>query len=90
LHHDAAGGNFLAAGEEQALRENTLEFLMEAYQMADENAATELVRRQSPMLFCSLLAHTRSADLFEDWLQNTWIRIHKARNSYRPPAPVLP
>lgn len=63
---------------------------MEAYQRADENAATELVRRVSPMLYRSFLVHTRSADLSDDLLQDTWIRIHKARHTYRPPAPVLP
>ncbi len=63
---------------------------MEAYQRADESAATELVRRVSPMLYRSFLAHTRSADVSEDLLQDTWIRVHKARHTYRPPAPVLP
>ena len=63
---------------------------MERYQGADELAATELVRRVSPMLYRSFLAHTRSADISEDLLQDTWIRIHKARHTYRPPAPVLP
>ncbi len=63
---------------------------MEAYQRADETAATELVRRVSPLLYRSFLAHTRSPDLSEDLLQDTWIRIHKARQTYRPPAPVMP
>ena len=63
---------------------------MEAYQRADETAATELVRRVSPLLYRSFLAHTRSPDLSEDLLQDTWIRIHKARQTYRPPSPVMP
>ena len=63
---------------------------MEAYQRADETAATELVRRVSPLLYRSFLAHTRSPDLSEDLLQDTWIRIHKARHTYRPPSPVMP
>jgi len=64
--------------------------LMERYQAADEIAATELVRRVSPVLYRSFLAHTRSPDISEDLLQDTWIRVHKARHTYRPPAPVMP
>lgn len=84
------GGNFLGAFGESTLGESPLEVLMEAYQKADELAADELVRRVSPFLYRSFLAHTRSPDLSEDLLQDTWIRIHKARHTYRPPAPVMP
>lgn len=63
---------------------------MERYQAADEIAATELVRRVSPALYRSFLAHTRSPDISEDLLQDTWVRVHKARHTYRPPAPVMP
>jgi len=68
----------------------SLEMLMEAYQAADETAATELVRRVSPALYRSLVAHTRNPDLAGDLLQDTWIRVHQARHTYRPPAPVMP
>jgi RNA polymerase sigma-70 factor (ECF subfamily) len=63
---------------------------MEAYQQADERAAAELVRRVGPSLYRSLLAHVRDTSIAEDLLQDTWIRVHKARHTYRPPSPVLP
>ena len=63
---------------------------MEGYQRAEEAAATELVRRASPALYRSFLAYTRNPSQAEDLLQETWIRVHKARPSYRPGSPPMP
>ena len=67
-----------------------LEQLMVRYQQADPGATSELVGKLTPWLlrFFSKLDFTRP--YAEDLLQEFWIRIHKARHTYRPGAPVLP
>ncbi len=68
----------------------SLESLMSRYQRADEEAATALVRRLTPLIrryFLLQLSNRRYAD---DLLQDTWMRIHRARHAYRPGEPVLP
>jgi RNA polymerase sigma-70 factor (ECF subfamily) len=68
----------------------SIEHLMEAYQQADADAVTELVRMASPPLLRYFLGHTRSMALAEDLLQDTWLRVHRARHTYRPGLRVLP
>ncbi|MBI5086476.1 MAG: RNA polymerase sigma factor [Acidobacteria bacterium] len=63
---------------------------MEAYQQADTDATTELVRRASPPLLRYFLGHTKSVAEAEDLLQDTWLRVHRARHTYRPGLRVLP
>ena len=63
---------------------------MARYQQGDGAAATDLVYRLSPRLhrfFMVQLASRRDAD---DLLQETWMRIHQVRHTYRPGEPVLP
>jgi RNA polymerase sigma-70 factor (ECF subfamily) len=78
----------LEAGSD--LRERLLEDLMARYQAADPEAAAELIRQVSPLLlrFLSSPAYTRR--LAEDLLQDCWLRIHRARHTYRPGEAVLP
>jgi RNA polymerase sigma-70 factor (ECF subfamily) len=67
-----------------------LESLMSGYQQADEEAARALIERVSPVLlrfFWVQFANRRFAD---DLLQETWMRVHKARHTYRPGEPALP
>ncbi|MCX6604833.1 MAG: RNA polymerase sigma factor [Acidobacteria bacterium] len=63
--------------------------LMIGYQAADRTAAEQLAAKVYPMLhrFYSSLGEYERAD---DLAQECWIRLHKARHSYRPPEPVLP
>jgi RNA polymerase sigma-70 factor, ECF subfamily len=75
---------------EPLLKEASLEALLERYQQADAPATTELIRRLSPDLLRFFLAQETSRMEAEDLLQNTWLRIHKARHTYRAGAPVLP
>jgi RNA polymerase sigma-70 factor (ECF subfamily) len=68
----------------------SLESLMSGYQQADEEAARALIETVSPVLsrfFWAQFANRRYAD---DLLQETWMRVHKARHTYRPGEPVLP
>jgi RNA polymerase sigma-70 factor (ECF subfamily) len=75
---------------ESPAKEVSLETLLEGYQQADARATTELVRRLSPDLLRFFLAQETTRTEAEDLLQNTWLRIHKARHTYRTGAPVLP
>ncbi len=75
---------------ESPLKEVSLEALLGRYQQADALATTELIHRLSPDLLRFFLAQEATRMEAEDLLQNTWLRIHKARHAYRPGAPVLP
>ena len=67
-----------------------LERLMRGYQAADAEATAELVRSISPMLLRFLAGPLQTRALAEDMLQDCWLRIHRARHTYRPGNPVLP
>jgi RNA polymerase sigma-70 factor (ECF subfamily) len=67
-----------------------LEQLMVRYQQGDAAAVTELVQRLSPQLHRFFLAQFVSRRYADDLLQETWLRIHAARHTYRPGEPVLP
>ena len=63
---------------------------MRRYQEGDSEAPRVLIAAISPGLlrfFRSQLANKQQAD---DLLQNTWLRIHRVRHTYRPGEPVLP
>lgn len=81
-----------AAGKtsDGAAASGELEALMERYQQADSEATQELVDRLSPMLLRFLAGPMQTRDQAEDMLQDCWMRIHRARHTYRPGAPLLP
>lgn len=76
-------------GEERA-GERDLPGLMVRYQQADPEAVEELVRRLSPRLMAFLASPGMSRSDVEDVFQECWIRIHGARQTYRPSEPLLP
>jgi RNA polymerase sigma-70 factor (ECF subfamily) len=63
---------------------------MVLYQRADAAALDELVRRISPPLLRYFAASRSSRNDAEDLLQDCWIRIHRARHTYRASEPVMP
>ncbi len=67
-----------------------LETLMVRYQQGDSSAAGELVTRLSPALHRFFMVQFVSRRYADDLLQETWLRIHQVRNTYRPGEPVLP
>src|SRR5262249_7225390 len=67
-----------------------LELLMARYQQGDSAAATALVNRLSPQLHRFFLVQFVSRRFADDLLQETWLRIHEVRHTYRPGEPVLP
>jgi RNA polymerase sigma-70 factor (ECF subfamily) len=64
--------------------------LMTRYQQADAAAATALVDLLSPQLLQFFATQMGSRPDAEDMLQDLWLRIHRARHTYRPGEPVFP
>jgi RNA polymerase sigma-70 factor (ECF subfamily) len=67
-----------------------LESMMVRYQDGDFAAATALVQHVSPQLHRFFLVQFVSRRHADDLLQETWLRIHQVRHTYRPSHPVLP
>jgi RNA polymerase sigma-70 factor (ECF subfamily) len=67
-----------------------LELLMARYQGGDFAAATALIERISPLLHRFFVGQFGSRPDADDLLQETWLRIHRVRHTYRPGEPVLP
>jgi RNA polymerase sigma-70 factor (ECF subfamily) len=70
--------------------DSNLEMLMARYQEGDFAAATTLIDRISPQLHRFFVAQLASRTDADDLLQETWLRIHRVRHTYRPGEPVLP
>jgi RNA polymerase sigma-70 factor (ECF subfamily) len=70
--------------------DSNLEMLMVSYQQGDFGAATSLISRISPQLHRFFLAQSESRADADDLLQETWLRIHRVRHTYRPSEPALP
>jgi RNA polymerase sigma-70 factor (ECF subfamily) len=83
---------------ESALEENVvsqpafsdLDRWMERYQQADPDAPAALVGALSPALLRFFKSQVASREQADDLLQETWMRIHRVRHTYRPGEPVLP
>src|SRR6266850_7545916 len=63
---------------------------MERYQQADPEAPAALVAALSPALLRFFRGQVASREQADDLLQETWLRIHRVRHTYRPGEPVLP
>jgi RNA polymerase sigma-70 factor (ECF subfamily) len=63
---------------------------MERYQRADPEAPATLVGALSPALLRFFKSQVASREQADDLLQETWLRIHRVRHTYRPGEPVLP
>jgi RNA polymerase sigma-70 factor (ECF subfamily) len=70
--------------------EDALRQLMIRYQSADPTAVEELVRLLSPVLLRFFSRPRSDPSDAADLLQDCWLRIHKARQTYRPADPLLP
>ena len=73
-----------------AYSQQELQNYMVRYQQADPDAARALIRHLSPALFRFFSSQIATRSETEDLLQEAWLRIHKARHTYRPGEPVLP
>jgi RNA polymerase sigma-70 factor, ECF subfamily len=63
---------------------------MARYQTQDAQAGALLVEKLGTQIFQYFLAHVRNRADAEDLLQDFWLRIHKARQTFRPGEPLLP
>jgi RNA polymerase sigma-70 factor (ECF subfamily) len=63
---------------------------MVRYQQGDPAAVEQLVGWLSPHLMRYFAASGLSRPDVEDLFQETWIRIHRSRQTYRPTEPLLP
>ncbi len=70
--------------------EVNVEGMLRAYQAGDSVAANDLVRHVSPAVYRYFLHHTQRTAEAEDLLQETWLRLHRARATYRPGEPAMP
>jgi RNA polymerase sigma-70 factor (ECF subfamily) len=70
--------------------DTNLDMLMARYQQGDFVAATALIDRLSPQLHRFFVVQFASREHADDLLQETWLRIHKVRHTYRAGEPVLP
>ena len=67
-----------------------LDGLMERYKNGDAAAPAALVAAIGPGLLRYFRSQEASREHAEDLLQDTWLRIHRGRSSYRPTEPALP
>jgi RNA polymerase sigma-70 factor, ECF subfamily len=63
---------------------------MVRYQQADPEAPRVLVLALSPPLLRLFMAQVKNREEADDLLQETWLRIHRVRHTYRPGEPALP
>jgi RNA polymerase sigma-70 factor, ECF subfamily len=70
--------------------QSDLESLMVSYQAGDFAAAKTLIDRISPQLHRFFVAQSASRADADDLLQETWLRIHRVRHTYRAAEPLLP
>jgi RNA polymerase sigma-70 factor (ECF subfamily) len=78
------------ANRPEASTTEDLESLMRRYQDSDFTAATLLAESLNGRLLRFFAAQTRDRDRAQDLLQDCWLRIHRARHTYRPGEPLLP
>jgi RNA polymerase sigma-70 factor (ECF subfamily) len=77
-------------GSVSALPLAPLEHWMSRYQQSDPAAPGALVASISPALLRFFRRNWASRDLAEDLLQETFLKIHRMRRSYRSGEAVLP
>ena len=63
---------------------------MVRYQQGDFSSAAALIHNLGPPLHRFFLAQFATREEADDLLQETWLRIHRVRHTYRSGEPVLP
>jgi RNA polymerase sigma-70 factor (ECF subfamily) len=81
--------SLMAAAHSFASSQPDLEELMVGYQKADSVATTTLIELLSPQLYRFFAAQMGSRSDADDMLQDVWLRIHRARHTYRAGEPLL-
>ena len=70
--------------------EADFETLMVRYQQGEVAAATALIKGLSPLLHRFFMVQSVSRRHADDLLQETWLRVHEVRHTYRPGERLLP
>jgi RNA polymerase sigma-70 factor, ECF subfamily len=73
-----------------AQRNADIERLLLLYQQGDTAAAADLVRSVSPGFLRYCLSQGDSPQDVDDILQEIWLRVHRARHTYREGTPAAP
>ena len=63
---------------------------MSGYQAGQREAAEAFIERASPILLRFFLSRGSRRTQAEDLLQDTWLKVHRARHTWRPGEPVTP
>lgn len=78
------------ASDEERRDDDGLVDLMVAYQDGQLEAFEKIFETLAPGLRGYLISLTRRPDRAEDLLQETFLQMHRSRQSYSPPRPVKP
>ncbi len=81
MHSDTDAADSCAPGLEQ---------LMIGYQNGNAAAAKQLIDTLSPQLFLFFSTQMGNRAEAVDMVQDTWLRVHRVRHTYRPGEPLLP
>ena len=68
----------------------TVDLWMQRYQQGDPNAPGVLIAAISPGLLRFFRSQAASREQVDDLVQDTWLRIHRVRHTYRPGGSALP
>jgi RNA polymerase sigma-70 factor (ECF subfamily) len=82
--------SLMAAAHSPVRSQPDLEELMVGYQNADSVATTTLIELLSSQLYRFFAAPMGSRLDADDMLQEVWLRIHRARHTYRAGEPLVP
>lgn len=77
------------SGAPESPSERPLEALMDAYTRGDRQAFDELFRRLAPKVMVLLLRLSRNRELAEELTQVTFLKVHRARDTYAPGSKVF-
>ena len=80
----------LLEGRETDRSSVDLDRWMQRYQQGDPDAPGALIAAISPGLLRFFRSQAASREQADDLLQDTWLRIHRVRHTYRPGEAVLP
>ena len=90
LYDDVRTGKHPSGAILRMQPDDHIEKLMVRYQQGDFAAASALIDCVSPQLYRFFAAQSFSRADADDLLQETWLRIHKVRHTWRAGEPALP
>ena len=89
-NHPAVSSELQSGDAAPTSAPGTPEYWMRLYQQADPAAPAALIAMVSPALLRFFRYNAASREQAEDLLQETWLKIHRMRHTYRPGERLLP